>query len=43
MTTEPSSDQPAAPPSFGATLTRVLAVQVATLVLLWVLQTLYHV
>lgn len=43
MPPETSSDPPKPAPSFGATLTRVLAVQVGTLVFLWVLQTLYHV
>ena len=42
MPTDTSSPGRRPAPSFSATLTRVLAVQVVTLVLLWVLQTLYH-
>ena len=37
MTTPPSPDEPAAPP-FRVTLVRVMAVQVLTLVALWLLQ-----
>ena len=37
MTTPQPPDEPAAPP-FRTTLVRVMAVQVVTLVLLWVLQ-----
>ena len=41
MTHPPPPDDPAAAARFRATLWRVMAVQVATLVLLWVLQSRY--
>lgn len=40
--TEPPPAEGAPPPRFTTTLSRVLAVQVVTLALLWLLQSLYH-
>ena len=38
---DPSADRGAPPPPFRSTLTRVLLVQVLTLILLWLLQSRY--
>ena len=42
MPSDPPASTTRTRPSFRTTLTRVLAVQVATLILLWILQSLYH-